>query len=297
VQTITGTGGIQITGTASDVIVGIASAGTITTQVVNASGTGSNFSSFGVYPRVGGSYVPPTQPLELAPVQYVNDSVGAYLPLSGGTMSGSINMGTQQITNAGAITTTAVNTTALSLPNASVGGISQVAITALQTDTNGIASNNMYITQTSGALSLFKPLANPVIIYTAGISANLFTYLVPQFYGERHIFTGSAVSPILNYNTNTTYTVGGNSISLNPFYVEVTNGSANTLTVKVRYPAGGIPPAAYPPVSTAPTTVAPSGTWADQAITVVGGTTSTTPPLLSGATKRLFFNGTNWFLI
>jgi hypothetical protein len=272
--------------------VGIASAGTITTQVVNASGTGTNRSTFGVVPRIGGVYTPPTDPQDLAVKQYVDNTVGVYLPLSGGTMSGPINMGLQQITNSGVITTTGVVAGALSLPNATTSG--QAGITALQTDTLGVASNNMYITQTSGALSLFKPLANPVIIYTAGAAANLFTFLVPQFYGERHIFTGSNVAPILNYNTNANYTVGGNSISLNPFYCEITNGSTSTLTVKVRYPGLG---ATYPPISTLPTTSAPLGTWTDQTILPVGLVGTTTPTLASGATKRLFYNGTNWYLI
>lgn len=221
---------------------------------------------------------------------------GTFLPLAGGTMSGPINMGAQAITNAGTVTSTGVIAGALSLPNAGAGS-GTAGITALQTDTNAAPTNNLFISQVSGALTLFKPLANPVILYTAGVSTNLYTYLVSQFYGERHVFTGSAVSPVLNYNTNSTYTVGGNSISLNPFYVELTNGSSSALTVKVRYPNGGIPPAAYPPASTAPTTVAPAGTWADQSIVIVGGTTSTTPTLASGATKRLFFNGTSWYLI
>jgi hypothetical protein len=225
-----------------------------------------------------------------------SDPATTFLALAGGTMTGPINMGAQQITNAGAITTTGVVAGALSLPNAGAGS-GTAGITALQTDTNATPTNNLFITQTSGALSLFKPIANPVILYTGGVSTNLFTYLVPQFYGERHVFTGTAVAPVLNYNTSNNYTVGLNSIALNPFYVELTNGAANTLTVKVRYPAGGIPPAAYPPVSTAPTTVAPAGTWADQAITIVGGTTTTTPTLASGATKRLFWNGTAWFLM
>lgn len=392
VESVVGGNGISVDSTdPANPIVSVSTTGTITTEILDVSGTGSNFSTFGVYPRVGGSYVPPTQPLELAPVQYVDDKPigvatlntligditlsagtnisldtsgntitvnntaaagvssvsgtapivssggttpaislsasgvvantyaypsslttdtfgritaitagtnpsGTYLPLAGGTMSGAINMGAQQITNAGVITTTGVVAGALSLPNAGAGS-GTAGITALQTDTNGAASNNLYITQTSGALSLFKPLANPVIIYSALASANLYTYLVPQFYGERHIFTGSAVSPVLNYNTNSTYTVGGNSISLNPFYCEITNGSTSTLTVKVRYPNGGIPPATYPPLSTAPTTIAPSGTWADQTILPVGLVGTTTPTIASGGTKRLFFNGTSWYLI
>jgi hypothetical protein len=202
-------------------------------------------------------------------------------------------MGAQQITNAGAITTTGVVAGALSLPNAGAGS-GTAAITALQTDTNAAPTNNLFITQTSGALSLFKPIANPVILYSAGASASLFTYLVPQFYGERHIYTGSALSPVLNYNTSNNYTVGGNTISLNPFYVELTNGSTNALTVKVRYPGLG---ATYPPVSTLPSTIAPAGTWTDQTILPVGLVGTTTPTILSGATKRLFFNGTNWYLI
>jgi hypothetical protein len=250
-----------------------------------------------VVPRIGGVYSAPTNPQDLAVKQYVDNTAGAYLPLAGGTMSGPINMGVQQITNSGVITTTGVVAGALSLPNASVGGVSQVAITALQTDTQGLASNNLYITQTSGALSLFKPLANPCFLYNAGASSGLYTYLVPQFYGERHVFLST--NPTANslfYNTNANYTVGGNSISLNPFYVELTNGGSSTLTVRVRYPAvvGG---GAYPPVSTLPTTTPPLGNWTDQTITGIAGATSTTPTLLSGATKRLFFNGTNWFLI
>jgi hypothetical protein len=215
-----------------------------------------------------------------------------FLALSGGTMTGPINMGAQAITNAGTITAATTNTTALSLPNAGAGGTA--FITALQTDTNAAPTNNLFITQTSGALSLFKPIANPVILYAGGASTNLFTYLVPQFYGERHVFTGSAVAPVLNYNTSNNYTVGGNSISLNPFYVELTNGSTATLTVKVRYP-GAL--AVYPPLSTAPTTVPPAGTWTDQTILPVGLVGTTTPTIASGATKRLFFNGTNWYLI
>ena len=216
-----------------------------------------------------------------------------YLALAGGTMTGAINMGAQQITNAGAITTTGVVAGALSLPNAGAGS-GTAAITALQTDTNAAPTNNLFITQTSGALSVFKPLANPVILYSALTSANLYTYLVPQFYGERHVFTGTNVAPVLNYNTSNNYTVGANSIALNPFYVELTNGAANTLTVKVRYP-GAL--AVFPPVSTLPTTTPPAGSWTDQSVTIVGGTTTTSPTLASGATKRLFWNGTAWFLM
>jgi hypothetical protein len=210
-------------------------------------------------------------------------------------MTGPINMGAQQITNAGAITTTGVVAGALSLPNAGAGS-GTAAITALQTDTNAAPTNNLFITQTSGALSLFKPIANPVILYNPGTSQNFFTYLVPQFYGERHVFIGTNAAPVLNYNTSNNYTVGGNTIALNPFYVEITNGNSAALTVKVRYPAvvGG---GAYPPVSTVPTTVAPLGNWTDQNILPVGLVPTTTPTILSGATKRLFFNGTNWYLI
>ena len=216
-----------------------------------------------------------------------------YLALAGGTMTGAINMGAQQITNAGQITTTSVVASALSLPNAGAGS-GTAAITALQTDTNGAPTNNLFITQTSGALSLFKPVANPVILYSALASTNLYTYLVPQFYGERHVFTGSAVAPVLNYNTSNNYTVGGNTIALNPFYVELTNGAGATLTVKVRYP-GAL--AVYPPVSTLPTTTPPAGSWTDQSVVIVGGTTTTSPTIASGATKRLFWNGTAWYLI
>jgi hypothetical protein len=152
----------------------------------------------------------------------------------------------------------------------------------------------LFITQTSGALSLFKPIANPVILYNPGASQNFYTYLVPQFYGERHVFIGTNGAPVLNYNTNTTYTVGGNSIALNPFYVEITNGNSAALTVKVRLP-GAL--AVFPPVSTLPTTIAPAGTWTDQTIIPVGLVPTTTPTILSGATKRLFWNGTSWYLI
>jgi hypothetical protein len=214
-----------------------------------------------------------------------------YLALAGGTMSGAINMGAQAITNAGTITAATTNTTALSLPNAGAGGTA--FITALQTDTAGVATNNLFITQTSGALSLFKPLANPVIQYLAGASAGLYTYLVPQFYGERHVFSGTNLAPTLFYNTSNNYTVGPNSISLNPFYVELTNASANTITVQVRYP-GAL--AVFPPISTAPTTTPPVGTWTAQSVTIIGGTSTTTPTLTSGTTRRLFFNGTGWFL-
>jgi hypothetical protein len=393
VESIVEGNGITVDSTdAANPIVSINATGTIETSVIDVNGTGENYSTFGVYPRVGGSYIPPTQPLELAPVQYVDDKPigvasfntlvddvvlsagtnisldtvgntitinntapagvssvsgtapivssggttpaislsasgvvantyaypsslttdtfgritaitggtnpsGTFLPLAGGTMSGSINMGAQQITNAGSVTTTGVIAGALSLPNASVGGVSQVGITALQTDTNGLASNNLYITQTSGALSLFKPLANPCFLYNAGASSALYTYLVPQFYGERHVFLSTNLTAnSLFYNTNANYTVGGNSISLNPFYVELTNGGSSALTVRVRYPAvvGG---GAYPPVSTLPTTTPPLGNWTDQNITGIAGAISTTPTLASGATKRLFYNGTSWFLI
>jgi hypothetical protein len=214
-----------------------------------------------------------------------------YLALAGGTMTGAINMGAQAITNAGTITAATVNTTALSLPNAGAGGTA--FITALQTDTAGTPTNNLFITQTSGALSVFKPLANPVIQYLAGASAGLYTYLVPQFYGERHVFSGTNVAPTLFYNTSPNYTVGANSVPLSPFYVELTNASANTITVQVRY-SGAL--AVYPPVSTAPTTTPLAGTWTPQSITIVGGTSTTTPTLTSGTTRRLFYNGTAWFL-
>jgi hypothetical protein len=214
-----------------------------------------------------------------------------YLALAGGTMTGAINMGAQSITNAGTITAATTNTTALSLPNAGAGGTA--FITALQTDMTGVATNNLFITQTSGALSLYKPLANPIIQLTAGAAVGLYTFLVPQFYGERHVFSGTNVAPTLYYNTSNNYTVGANSISLNPFYVELTNASANTITVKVRYPGLG---ATYPPVSTLPSTTAPLGAWTDQTIIPVGGVGTTTPTLTSGTTRRLFFNGTGWFL-
>jgi hypothetical protein len=204
-------------------------------------------------------------------------------------------MGGFAISNASTISATTFTPTNLLLPQP--GSTGTVAVTALQTDTNGVSTNNLFITQTTGALSLFKPIANPIIVYSAGASSNLFAFLVPQFYGERHIYTGSSVTPVINYNTSNNYTVGGNTIALNPFYVELTNGSVSALTVKVRYPNGGIPPATYPPVSTLPTTVAPAGTWADQTILPVGLVGTTTPTIASGLTKRLFWNGTSWFLI
>ena len=69
--------GLVNTGTAQDPVIEVSGTGTVTTQQLNAvkldiSGTGSNFSQFGVYPRIGGTYAPPTQPSELVPLQYVN---------------------------------------------------------------------------------------------------------------------------------------------------------------------------------------------------------------------------------
>jgi hypothetical protein len=74
VQSISGTAPISVDSTNPAIpVISIDTAGTIETSVIDISGTGENYSTFGVYPRVGGSYVPPTEPLELAPVQYVDD--------------------------------------------------------------------------------------------------------------------------------------------------------------------------------------------------------------------------------
>ena len=69
--------GLVNTGTASDPVIAISGTGTITTQVVDvtkiqASGTGSDYSTFGALPRIGGSYIPPTEPNQLVPLQYVS---------------------------------------------------------------------------------------------------------------------------------------------------------------------------------------------------------------------------------
>jgi hypothetical protein len=87
--TITNTGVLSVgvnntlvnTGTASEPVLGINATGTATFQDVNSvriqtTGTGSDYSSFGVYPRIAGTYSPPTEPAQLVPLQYVNSVSG-----------------------------------------------------------------------------------------------------------------------------------------------------------------------------------------------------------------------------
>jgi hypothetical protein len=89
VQTITGTGGIEITGTAADVIVGIAATGTLTANDITVAGTGTFTSQFPTVDIIAGL---PTQPRQLVPKAYVDgssvstlNSLTGNLSLSAGT--------------------------------------------------------------------------------------------------------------------------------------------------------------------------------------------------------------------
>lgn len=84
--------GLVNSGTATAPVLAVAATGTVTFQDVStvrvaASGTGDDFSSFGVYPRIGGAYVPPTEPSQLVPLQFVNDIETGVQSVSAGDAS------------------------------------------------------------------------------------------------------------------------------------------------------------------------------------------------------------------
>jgi hypothetical protein len=147
VQSISGTAPISVDSTNPAIpVISLNTSGTVSVQKVSVSGTGGDYSTFGTYPRIGGSYVSPTQPQELAPVKYVDDkpigvatfntlvgdvvlsagtnislgTVGntitvnntaptSFLPLAGGTMAGNIEFaGTYNASNVNALTATTV---------------------------------------------------------------------------------------------------------------------------------------------------------------------------------------------
>ena len=92
VLSLTAQGGIENVGTAAEPIIQLASTGTVTFQDVNVTtldvtGTGSNFSQFGVYPRVGGTYVPPTDSQELIVKAYVDEQSYGVQSVSAGDAS------------------------------------------------------------------------------------------------------------------------------------------------------------------------------------------------------------------
>jgi hypothetical protein len=92
VLSLTAQGGIENVGTAAEPIIQLASTGTVTFQDVNVTtldvtGTGSNFSQFGVYPRVGGTYVPPTNSQELIVKAYVDEQSYGVQSVSAGDAS------------------------------------------------------------------------------------------------------------------------------------------------------------------------------------------------------------------
>ena len=212
-QTISSTGGIQITGTASDVIVGIASAGTITTQVINASGTGTNRSTFGVTPRVGGVYTPPTDPQDLAVKQYVDNTAGSYLPLAGGVMTGSINMGLQQITGASSVSTTALV-------------LNSQPITLGQQGAGATVSQNAYFKTTGGAITA---LASYLYKVPGAISS---VPVYPAYNGENWIFPSGGASIGFTMFVNTTATSNAFSLPAG-FYIRFINRKASSLALTV----------------------------------------------------------------
>jgi hypothetical protein len=193
------------------------------------------------------------------------------------------------------VSMTSLQTTALALPTAGIGPATNY-LTAIQTDMNALASNNLNITQTSGVLSIYKPIANPIVRFSATPATTIYTFLIPQFYGENHILGGAGNTlTTLNYYTNNTYTVGPNSINNYPLYVRVTNGHSAGITIFVRYPGLA---AVFPPISSLPTTIAPSGAWVSQNIIPTGGVaTNLGVSLASGSTKTLFFDGVSWYFM
>ena len=198
--------------------------------------------------------------------------VGSILDMSGGGL-GLIN-----------------NVTAIGLRAGGLPTGASSYVTSLQTDTSGVVANNLFITQ---GTSLYKPLANPIIRLTLSPGTAINTYLVPQFYGENHVIDGSLNT--VNYYTNSTITdSSGNSLSMNPFYIKIYNGTGVTNTITVKYP--GVL-AVWPPIVTTPSGTPPVGTWTSQLVKITGGTTTTTPTLASGANKVLFFDGAQWYLM
>lgn len=84
--------GLVNTGTASAPVLAVAATGTITFQDVAAvrvaaSGTGDNFSSFAVLPRISGTIPTPTEPSQLVPLQFVNQIETGVLSVSAGDAS------------------------------------------------------------------------------------------------------------------------------------------------------------------------------------------------------------------
>jgi len=159
--------GLVNTGTAADPVIGFSASGTITTQVVDAvkvqaSGTGSDYSTFGVYPRVGGTYTPPTQPLQLAPVQYVDDNKGVQ---SVAAADGSITVGGTAADPTIAVSASGV--AAGSYTNASLTVLSDGRVSAASSGTapvTSVSGTALQIASTGGTtpvLSLVDTTVSP----------------------------------------------------------------------------------------------------------------------------------------
>jgi hypothetical protein len=173
------------------------------------------------------------------PIININSSYlsGNYLPLSGGTMSGSITMGSLGIGMTGA---SFISTTTFTLnSNPVIYGA---------TGASSISSNNLYVNNVAVAPFLYA-LPNATVI----------TPVFPSYNGENWIFGNSFVGSgggVTNFYVNTTGTVNQYSIPKG-FYLNLNSrkDSPNNITINVYNMSDPLNPGILIPVTGSPFTL------------------------------------------
>ena len=194
--------GLVNTGTASDPVIEIDGTGTITFQDVNAtklaaSGTGSDYSTFGTYPRVGGTYSPPTEPSQLVPLQYVNDVDTGVMSVTAGDSSITIG-GTS---TAPSVAVSASGVTAASYTNTSLTVGSDGRITAASSGTAPVTS----VTAGNGSITVGGTSTAPTVaVASSGVVAAAYTNASLTVGADGRITAASSGSaPVLSVGAGT----------------------------------------------------------------------------------------------
>jgi len=138
---------------------------------------------------------------------------GTFLPLAGGTMSGTLNMGTQQITGASVVSTTALT-------------LNSQPITLGQQGAGATASQNAYFTTTGGAITA---LASYLYLVPGAIAS---VPIYPAYNGENWIFPSGGASVGFTMFVNTTATANAFSLPAG-FYIRFINRKALSLALTV----------------------------------------------------------------
>ncbi len=155
---------------------------------------------------------------------------GQYLPLAGGTMTGDIDMGTKDITNAGTITATSLTGT---------------LITGAQPNITGITGSQLatpYLPLAGGTMTGTLTVTNSATFYNATIKGNLIVENPYQTYlngglnvngGETTINGALTVTGLLSVpsSTSTLTTSSTTATIVSGFNIFTVNSSPTTITI------------------------------------------------------------------